>query len=71
MPEICGTAADYFDPENHESVREAIERLVSDPSRRKQRIIEGHRQAEKDFGENVQNRRPRFIAPSVIVIWGE
>ncbi|MDB3945725.1 glycosyltransferase family 4 protein [Gammaproteobacteria bacterium] len=47
MPEICGTAADYFDPENYESVREAIERLVSDPSRRKQRIIEGHRQAEK------------------------
>lgn len=42
FPEIAGDAASYFDPENAESIRAAVERILNDENYRRAIIERGH-----------------------------
>lgn len=44
IPEVCGNAAEYFDPDNIESIKSAVEHVVLSSARRKELISEGHKQ---------------------------
>ena len=45
MPEICGNAAEYFEPLDIESIRQAIEAVLSSAKRREELIAKGLAQA--------------------------
>ncbi|MBD3248212.1 glycosyltransferase, partial [Candidatus Falkowbacteria bacterium] len=45
MPEILGSAAVYFDPENRRDMLEKIVRVISDDGLRKKLIAKGRKQA--------------------------
>lgn len=47
LPEVCGEAAEYFDPGSPESIRMAIERVVLSSERRAQLIRAGHAQSRR------------------------
>jgi len=47
MPEVGGNAAYYFDPEDVESIRASIEKVIYDGELRKKMILDGRNQAEK------------------------
>jgi len=38
MPEVIGTAAEYFDPNEVDSISAAIEKVITDDSRRRQLV---------------------------------
>ncbi|MCE5195250.1 MAG: glycosyltransferase family 4 protein [Nitrospiraceae bacterium] len=42
MPEVCGSAAEYFDPYDIESIQLAVEKVVSSPSRRNELVLAGY-----------------------------
>ncbi|MFC5413009.1 glycosyltransferase family 4 protein [Larkinella bovis] len=46
LPEVAGSAALYFDPENPDSMREAVEKIVNDPDFRQQLIQRGRQQLQ-------------------------
>lgn len=41
IPEVVGDAGEYFDPNNHESIRVAIESVLESPTRRDNLVIRG------------------------------
>jgi glycosyltransferase involved in cell wall biosynthesis len=41
IPEVVGDAAEYFDPENNESIRKAMEQVLNSPARQKELIDKG------------------------------
>ncbi len=45
FPEICADAALYFDPDDVDSIRQAIERLLDQPQRRASLVRDGRRRA--------------------------
>lgn len=47
LPEIYGDAAEYFDPKDVSAMVAAIERVISDPERRKELVELGYKQAAK------------------------
>jgi len=47
LPEVCGDAAEYFDPNSPESIAAAIERAVSSPARRQELVGLGQKQIQK------------------------
>ena len=47
IPEVCGDAPLYFDPLSPASLREAVERLLGDPSLRARMIERGHQRASQ------------------------
>ena len=47
MPEVCGNAAEYFNPNDIEDIAGTINRLLLNADLRKQRIDEGYRQVKK------------------------
>ena len=68
---LCGLLEVYRSGYCAARVLESIsEQLVSDPSQRKQTVIEEHRKAQKYLWGNCAKKRPGFIATSVIVIRG-
>lgn len=46
IPEVCGLAAEYFDPHDPDSMRAAIERVLDSEERRKELVSLGRRQCE-------------------------
>jgi len=47
IPEVVGDAGEYFDPDNHESMRVAIESVLESPARRHDLVMKGRaRRAE-------------------------
>jgi glycosyltransferase involved in cell wall biosynthesis len=46
IPEIVGSAAIFFDPHSVESIRGAMETIVTDQSARNQLVAEGYKRAE-------------------------
>ena len=47
MPEILGDAAEYFDPLDVNDMAAAIERVISDPEKRRALIAKGSAQVAK------------------------
>lgn len=47
LPEVCGAAAFYVDPEDEESLARGIKRLITDDKTRRNLIAEGFRQVKK------------------------
>ena len=48
IPEVAGDAAEYFNPNEPESIREVMDRLLSDADRRQELRVRG-REREKMF----------------------
>ena len=46
-PEICGEAAEFFDPTEATSLLEAMRRLLRDPARREELIRAGRARAQE------------------------
>jgi glycosyltransferase involved in cell wall biosynthesis len=47
MPEVLGEAAEYFDPEKPELIKEAIEKVLDSPKRRKEILNKGKERIKK------------------------
>ena len=47
MPEILGDAAEYFDPLDVDAIASAIDRVLSQPARRRELIVKGKAQAAR------------------------
>ena len=47
LPEVCGDAAEYFDPNSPESIAASIERVVTTPARRQELVALGQEQIKK------------------------
>lgn len=47
LPEICGSAAEYFDPHDPNAIADAMSRLLTDSDRRRELREAGWRQVEK------------------------
>ena len=47
MPEILGDAAEYFDPLDVDAIASAIDRVLSQPARRRELIVKGKTQAAR------------------------
>jgi glycosyltransferase involved in cell wall biosynthesis len=53
MPEICGNAAAYFDPEDISDMAKQIHKVYTDPHLQKQLIKNGHQQVNKYSWEKM------------------
>jgi glycosyltransferase involved in cell wall biosynthesis len=47
LPEVYGEAAEYFDPRDIESIRKAVNKVLTKPERRKALITAGKKQVTK------------------------
>ncbi len=47
LPEVCGNAAEYFDPYNQADMAKAIKRVVESPERQEELIAKGKEQLQK------------------------
>jgi glycosyltransferase involved in cell wall biosynthesis len=56
VPEVCGAAAEYFDPYQPESIANAIERVVTSTGRRKELTDLGALQIRKYSWDNCANQ---------------
>ncbi|WP_419902630.1 glycosyltransferase family 4 protein [Kiloniella sp.] len=55
LPEVVGQAGEYFDPNNSETMKEAMEHVLYSETRRKELITLGHRQEAKFSWEKCAN----------------
>jgi glycosyltransferase involved in cell wall biosynthesis len=62
-PEICGPAAEFFDPTDAGSLEQAMRRVLSDPARRAEMVREGRARASAFSWDRA--------ADSFAVIFGE
>lgn len=53
LPEVCGDAAEYFDPYSPEDIAAKIDKVISDEKLRKDLIERGHKQARKFSWERM------------------
>jgi glycosyltransferase involved in cell wall biosynthesis len=47
LPEVCGDAAEYFDPNSPESIAETLERTLASPDRRREMAAQGFSRRER------------------------
>jgi glycosyltransferase involved in cell wall biosynthesis len=63
LPEVAGNAAEFVNPDDHRSIRDAVRRLISDASRRERLVALGR--------ENVKRFEPNGIAEEYASIYRE
>lgn len=47
LPEVVGNAGEYFDPNDEDAIKQAIERIATSPTRREELIALGLQQYRK------------------------
>ena len=69
MPEVCGDAAEYFDPLNVESITSAIERILLDETRRKELISLGLMHIQKFTWDDAARKYHRLLKTETLPRW--
>ena len=65
MPEILGKGGEYFDPEENDSIYDAIIKLINSPNNRAQKAEIAFNMSEKYSWEKCSQQTFRFLSSLV------